>query len=504
MKGIMIQGTSSDAGKSFITTVFCRLLAQEGWEVAPFKSQNMSNNSYVTTDGFEIGRAQGIQAEAANTQASIWMNPILLKPRSDQSSEVVLFGKPLRTLSGMSYRENFYEQGIEAIRLSLSKLEEEYEVVVMEGAGSPVEINLKDRELVNMKVAELADVPVILVADIERGGVFASIIGTLELLTPSERKRVRGIVVNKFRGDIHLFEDGVAWIEEKTGIPVLGVIPYINGHIVEGEDSLSLADRFSASKTAPIDLAVLKLPYISNYTDIEPFLYEKDVSIRWVEDASAFGKPDALIIPGTKSTIQDLRYLKTTGLARKVIDYYRDGGSIIGICGGYQMLCEQLIDEEGSDTGRRRTKEAGLCLIPAQTTFSIEKKTIRSKGSLHPKTGLEKVAQLEGYEIHLGHTVWKKGQAGSPFLMLDSGEAEGFYTENGRLIGTYMHHLFHNDEWRTLWLNRLRERKNLPLNETILINEEKYRKLDEAVEQIRPFLHWEKVKGILNEWGQEE
>ncbi|CAH0344996.1 cobyric acid synthase [Bacillus sp. CECT 9360] len=504
MKGIMIQGTSSDAGKSFITTVFCRLLAQEGMKVAPFKSQNMSNNSYVTVDGYEIGRAQGIQAEAANTEATIWMNPILLKPKSDQSSEVVLFGKSLRTLSGMSYRVNFYEQGIEAIRLSLSKLKEEYEVVVMEGAGSPVEINLKDRELVNMKVAELADVPVILVADIERGGIFASIIGTLELLTPSERKRVRGIVVNKFRGDIHLFEDGVVWIEEKTGIPVLGVIPYISGHMVEGEDSLSLSDRFSASKKAPLDLAVLKLPYISNYTDFEPFLYEKEVSIRWVEGASDFGKPDALIIPGTKSTIQDLRYLKKTGLAQKVIDYYRDGGSIIGICGGFQMLCEQLIDDEGSDTGMPQTKEEGLCLVPAQTIFSTEKKTIRSKGSLHPETGVKETVRLEGYEIHLGDTVWRTRQRELPFIILDSGEAEGFYTEKGRLIGTYMHHLFHNDEWRTLWLNRLREKKHLPLSKTIYMNKEKYKNLDKAVEQIRPFLNWEKVKGILNEWGQEK
>ncbi|MDQ0218591.1 cobyric acid synthase [Peribacillus cavernae] len=503
MKGIMIQGTSSDAGKSFITTVFCRLLANEGIKVAPFKSQNMSNNSYVTVDGSEIGRAQGIQAEAANTEASVWMNPILLKPKSDQSSEIVLFGKPLRTLSGMSYREDFYEQGIDVIKQSLARLEEAYDAVIMEGAGSPVEINLKDRELVNMKVAELADVPVILVADIERGGIFASIVGTLELLTPSERKRVKGIIVNKFRGDIRLFEDGVAWIEERTEIPVLGVIPYINGHMVEGEDSLSLADRFSDTKKSSIELAVLKLPYISNYTDIEPFLYEEDVSIRWVEEASAFGKPDALIIPGTKSTIHDLRYLKKTGLAQKVIDYYHHDGTIIGICGGFQMLCEELIDAEGMDTGSRQTKEEGLSLIPAKTFFSAEKKTIRTMGSLHSETNLPGNVLLEGYEIHLGHSVWNTEHGQSPFLVLDKEEEEGFYEEKGRLIGTYLHHLFHNDEWRALWLNMLRQKKQLPPGKTTFMINEKFKKLDEAVEQIHPFLKWDKVKEIIDGWGQE-
>ncbi|RFU62399.1 cobyric acid synthase [Peribacillus glennii] len=502
MKGIMVQGTSSDAGKSFITTVFCRLLANEGVKVAPFKSQNMSNNSYVTVDGFEIGRAQGIQAEAANTEASVWMNPILLKPRSDQSSEIVLFGKPNRTLSGMSYRESFYEEGLEAIKLSLAKLGEIYEALVMEGAGSPVEINLKDRELVNMKVAEVADVPVILVADIERGGIFASIIGTLELLEPSERNRVKGIIVNKFRGDIRLFKDGVSWIEEKTGIPVLGVIPYVSGHMIEGEDSLSLADRFSADKKASIDLAVVKLPLLSNYTDMEPFLYEQDVSVRWVEDASSLGNPDALIIPGTKSTISDLRYLKKIGLAEKVQDYFQSGGTLIGICGGFQMLSEELIDPEGTDTGKKGTKEKGLGLLPAKTVFSTKKKTIRTKGAPHPLTDLKETAQFEGYEIHLGHSIWDEKNKKLPFLILDTGEEEGYYAENGRLIGTYMHHLFHNDEWRTMWLNRLRKEKDLPLFETTVMNTMKLKKFDDVVEQIRPFLKWDKVKEIMADWSR--
>ncbi|PLT35940.1 cobyric acid synthase [Bacillus sp. V5-8f] len=503
MKGVMIQGTCSDAGKSFITTVFCRLLANEGVKVAPFKSQNMSNNSYVTVDGCEIGRAQGIQSEAANAEASVYMNPILLKPRSDHSSEIVLFGKSYQTLSGVSYRDSFYEKGLEAIRLSLAKLEASYEVLVLEGAGSPVEINLKDRELVNMKVADLADVPVILVADIERGGIFASIIGTLELLEPSERNRVKGIIVNKFRGDIRLFKDGISWIEQRTGIPVLGVIPYINGHMIEGEDSLSLADRFSADKKASIDLAIIKLPFLSNYTDMEPFLYEKDVTVRWVEDMSTFGNPDAVIIPGTKSTISDLQFLKKIGLGEKVKDYFQSGGTVIGICGGYQMLCEELIDPEGADTGKKGTNEDGLALIPAKTVFLTKKKTVRTKGTLHSQIEMTEKTQLEGYEIHLGHSTWNNENKKLPFLMLETGEEDGYYAEKGRLIGTYMHHLFHNDEWRTIWLNRLREKKQLPPQNPTLMKTEKFKNLDQAVEEIRPFLKWDQVKDIMDSWGRE-
>ncbi|MFJ7726479.1 cobyric acid synthase [Neobacillus sp. NPDC097160] len=248
MKGVMIQGTASDVGKSLIVTALCRIFANEGVKVAPFKSQNMSNYSYLTVDGNEMSRAQGIQAEAARIRPTVWMNPILLKPRSDQTSEVVYLGKAIETFSGKEYRDQFYEKGIEVIKESLIQLESEYEMVVIEGAGSPVELNLNDSEMVNMKVAELADVPVVLVADIDRGGVFASIIGTLDLLKPSERQRVKGIIINKFRGDLSLFEDGIKLIEEKTGIPVLGVLPFIENHMIEVEDSLSVATEIMIEK----------------------------------------------------------------------------------------------------------------------------------------------------------------------------------------------------------------------------------------------------------------
>lgn len=253
MNGIMIQGTGSDVGKSLIATALCRAFANEGYKVAPFKSQNMCNFSYITHDGKEIGRAQGLQAEAAKTMASKWMNPILLKPRRNQRSEVVLLGEVAETISGINYRDLFYEKGLQTIKTALQKLYEDYELLILEGAGSPVEINLKDKELVNMKVAEMADVPVIIVADIERGGVFASIVGTLELLTKEERNRVKGLIINKFRGDEKLFADGVSWIEERTNLPVLGVLPYIENHMISEEDSLSVHHAPSPSSPHEID-----------------------------------------------------------------------------------------------------------------------------------------------------------------------------------------------------------------------------------------------------------
>ncbi|KMM36717.1 cobyric acid synthase [Guptibacillus hwajinpoensis] len=488
MNGIMIQGTASDVGKSLIVTAFCRLLANEGYAVAPFKSQNMSNNSYVTMEGKEIGRAQGAQAEAARTEASVWMNPILLKPRSDQHAEVIQFGTSYRTLSGKDYRDSYYHMGIESIQRALSHLNDTYNVIVMEGAGSPVEVNLKDRELVNMKVAEMADVPVLLVADIDRGGVFASVIGTLELLEPDERERVKGIIINKFRGDPELFEDGITWMEERTGIPVVGVLPYVE-HRVEGEDSLSITDRFSSQK-GMIDIAAIQLPYLSNYSDLEAFL-EEDVTIRWVQHVRDLGNPDAIIIPGTKSTIRDLNWLNERGFG----DYLREyEGSVIGICGGYQMLTDTLVDEYGSDTGKPGTSIEGVGMIPATTSFHSRKTTIRVSGKLHPATNVE--CEMEGYEIHLGETVFEL-PAEKPFLQLNDGRAEGYYSQDGRVIGTYVHHLFHNDEWRTMWLNRLRTRKGLMHQKQVNRSQMKEQIYENLANQLKPHLNWELIKEFL-------
>jgi adenosylcobyric acid synthase len=498
MKGVMIQGTASDVGKSLIVTALCRIFANDGKRVVPFKSQNMSNNSYVTRDGKEIGRAQGIQAEAAKIEATVWMNPILLKPRSNQDSEIVYLGKSLKTLSGRGYRDTFYEKGLEVIKKSLDQLSSEYELVVIEGAGSPVEINLKDRELVNMKVAELAHVPVVLVADIDRGGVFASIVGTLELLDPEERQRVTGVIINKFRGDISLFEDGIHWLEKKTGIPVIGVLPYLENHMIDGEDSLSLNNQFPDRKKGNLDIAVIQLPFISNYSDLEPFLYEEDVSIRWVKQASEFGNPDAVIIPGTKSTINDLNTLKDKQIDRLIQKHIENGGYVIGICGGYQILGEEIIDEAGSDTGIANNTVRGLGCIPGKTIFYEEKETVRNAGVYHENTGLPAHSKLEGFEIHLGKTVLNQG--GCSFLSLDNGKEEGYFGRNGQIIGTYLHHLFHNDEWRNHWLNQIRKSKGLHTKETTYIREFKDKRYDEIADRMKEHLNLELLHDIINKW----
>ncbi len=501
MKGFMIQGTGSDVGKSLIVTALCRIFANEGIKVAPFKSQNMSNNSYVTKDGLEIGRAQGLQAEAAKTEASIWMNPILLKPQSDRNSEVVLLGKALETMSGKGYRETFYEKGIEVIQQSIEELSQDYDFLILEGAGSPVEMNLKNRELVNMKVAEMANVPVILAADIDRGGVFASIIGTLELFSSEERKRVKGILINKFRGDFHLFKDGVTFLEERTGIPVLGVLPYINNHMIDREDSLSINEFRSMKKSGDLEIAVIQLPYASNISDIEPFLHEEDVALRFVREASEFGKPDAVIIPGTKSTIRDLQYLRRSGIADKMISFAQNGGFVVGICGGYQMLGKTLIDVEGTDTGEAGFTEEGLGLIDAVTHFQKEKKTVRAVGTYHSQTGIENEL-VEGYEIHLGDTKIFNSVK-SPFFLFDNKREEGYYGNEGRIIGTYLHHLFHNDGWRHMWLNRIRDHINLPQRGKVDIGSLKEERYERLAEEMGKYMDMERIKQIILDWNFE-
>ncbi|MBU8907186.1 cobyric acid synthase [Desertibacillus haloalkaliphilus] len=499
MKGIMLQGTASDVGKSVLCTALCRIFQRRNLKVAPFKSQNMSNNSYVTRDGKEIGRAQGVQAEAAKIEASVFMNPILLKPRSDCDSEVIRFGTSFETLSGKNYREQFYQKGIEIIVESLQELESDYDYLVIEGAGSPVEVNLNDREIVNMKVAELADVPVVLVADIDRGGVFASIVGTLALLSEEEKSRVVGIIVNKFRGDLSLFESGIDWIEEYTGKKVIGVVPHLQDMTIEGEDSLSLTTQFQSKKrSGEIDIAVIELPYISNYTDLEPFRFEEDVSIRFVRDQTEFGQPDAVIIPGTKSTFHDLKVIKERQLHRKLKEYAQDSGTIVGLCGGYQMLGDELIDKAGSDTGIVGNKQQGLGIAPLVTYFHNQKKTIRSKGILVDKENKASTV-IEGYEIHLGETVRKNNEV-SPLLLVND-EAEGVNIDQGRIIGTYFHSLFHNDEWRTDWLNKIREQKGMEKQAVNYLHDEKDASFERLAKQTEKVLDIDYLLEMIDNWG---
>lgn len=342
---IMLQGTASDVGKSWLAAALCRIFFQDGWKVAPFKSQNMSLNGYVTKDGLEIGRAQGMQADACRIQATTDMNPILLKPKKDGVSEVIVHGKPYRELDARTYREQYLPQAEAIVKEALYRLRKEYELVVIEGAGSPAEVNLKDRDIVNMRVAEWAEAPVLLVADIDRGGVFASLVGTMEILTPAERDRVAGFVINKFRGDRSLLQPGLDWLEQKTGKPVVGVVPYIEHLALESEDSLSLeaesalyADDSQHSQGPFLDIVVLRLPRMTHFSEFDPFLHEPDVRLRYISRLEQWGNPDAVIIPGSHNVREDLSFLQNAGLKQRLKQYAQAGGRIVVTGTGDQIM----------------------------------------------------------------------------------------------------------------------------------------------------------------------
>lgn len=457
-RSIMIQGTSSDVGKSLICTAFCRVFSNKGLRVVPFKSQNMALNSYVTLDGGEIGRAQGVQAEAARITATTDMNPILLKPKQDMVSEVIVHGKHFLDMNAKSYRSQFVQEAMPIIRKSVEKLQDEYDIIVLEGAGSPAEINLKDRDIANMRMAKLTDAAVILVADIDRGGVFASIIGTLALLDQEERDSVKGIIINKFRGMRELLDDGIEWVEKETGIPVLGVLPYLDVNI-EAEDSLALSSlRFKKPKKAefPIDVAVLRFPRISNFTDVDPFFDEPGVGVRLVSSVHELGNPDLLILPGTKNTMEDLEWLKRMGLDGAIDERRKQGTMIFGICGGFQMLGTKLFDPDAVEGDGENAE--GLSLLPVETVFQAEKKTVQMEGLLSAGI-MESQMNLSGFEIHLGRTTLKSQVR--PFLLLKDGREDGAISNDNQVMGTYLHGIFHNRLFTRLLVNQILRNKGL-------------------------------------------
>ncbi len=469
MKGIMIQGTASDVGKSYITTAICRILSNQFKNVAPFKSQNMSNNSYVTINGLEMGRAQGVQAEAARVFPDVYMNPILLKPKMDTNCEVILNGKIYNSMDGFKYTKEFtLTKGIEEIKKALIKHGKLHDYIVIEGAGSPAEVNLNDREIVNMRVAELADVDVVLVVDIDRGGSFASIIGTLELVF-EHRRRIKGLIFNKFRGDIELLADGLKWIEEYSKVKVLGVIPYMKDIYIETEDAQSEI-LFSRIPDA-LDIGVIKMERVSNNTDIEPFIHEDDVNIRIIDSESNFFNPDALIIPGTKSTILDFEELKKRNLDILIKTYIKNGGIVIGICGGFQMLGRNIIDKESVDNDTIKTVES-LGIFDIDTVFT-KTKNVRQVLAKEIKTN----NKLIGYEIHLGETIYFNQE---PFTILEDNKKDGAVFNDYQVIGTYLHNIFNNDNFRNDWLNKVRRtkgRKEKKIVNTNNYKEESFEKL---------------------------
>ncbi|MBR2683435.1 MAG: cobyric acid synthase [Atopobiaceae bacterium] len=437
VKPLMIQGTMSGAGKSLLVAGFCRVLAQDGVRVAPFKSQNMALNSAVTRDGLEIGRAQALQAQAAGIEPTVDMNPILLKPTSDVGSQVIVRGKPLATMPAREYFR--FKSGLKkTILQSYDTLARTHDVIIIEGAGSPVELNLKQDDIVNMGMAKLVSSPVLLVGDIDRGGVFAQLVGTMMLLEPDERELVKATVVNKFRGDASLFDTGLDILRERTGIPVAGLIPWMH---LDLEDEDSMSDRLFRSKaSALVDIAVIRLPKISNFTDFMALDALDDVCVRYVGTPSELGNPDLLILPGTKATMADLMWLRTNGLEAAILKAASSGLPVLGICGGYQMLGESISDPMGVEGGGALR---GLGLLPVRTTFAGEKRTTHSQGAFLDVYGA--LAELSGvgvagYEIHMGQTVRVGGEALMRLERPDEAPMEAG-CQHGNVYGCYLHGL---------------------------------------------------------------
>lgn len=484
MKAIMVVGTTSHAGKSLITTALCRILSRRGWRVTPFKGQNMALNAYVTASGGEIGHAQAVQAWAAGIAPRVEMNPILLKPQGDMTSQVILKGRVAGKTGAADYYEQFFEPGWQAIEESLQRLGEEFDLIICEGAGSPAEVNLKHRDLTNMRVAKYLNAPTILVVDIDRGGAFAHIVGTLELLEPEERALVKGIVINKFRGQLSLLQSGLDWVKERTGIPVIGVVPWFD-QVFPAEDSLSLLDRNTSNTPNEINISVIRLPRISNFTDFDPLESEPSVSVRYVGLRDSLGYPDAVILPGSKTTITDLIAMQRTGMAEAIQNYAAAGGTILGICGGYQMMGKVLADPEGVEGQEGRYK--GLGLFPLKTVITGQKVARqRLVTSNAPQVGLP----VAGYELHQGRS--HLGMEPDPetgktlFQPLFDDANLGAVDVSHSIWGTYLHGIFDNGPWRRAWLNRLRQQRGLKSLPTGISNyrEQREAMLDSIAESI--------------------
>jgi adenosylcobyric acid synthase len=457
MKAIMVVGTTSHAGKSFLTTALCRIFAKQGWRVTPFKGQNMALNAYVTSTGGEIGHAQAVQAWASGVIPRVEMNPILLKPQGNMTSQVIIKGKAVGTVKASEYYEKYFDLGWEVIQESLYRLSLEFDLVICEGAGSPAEINLKHRDLTNMRVAKHLNAPTILVVDIERGGAFAHVVGTLELLEPNERSLIKGIVINKFRGQKSLLASGIEWLEKRTEIPVMGVIPWSDGTF-PAEDSLSLLERDRHPNAQDINISVIRLPRISNFTDFDPLEAESTVSIKYLGIQEALGHPDAVIIPGTKTTIMDLLALERSGMAEQIKNYAAAGGTILGICGGFQMLGNRIIDPEGfeGEVG----EFLGLDLLPITTVLTSNKiARQRQVISNFPQAGLP----VDGYEIHQGRSRINRKNRDSEenYHPIFDDPGLGIVDRSQSIWGCYVHGLFDNGAWRRSWLNQLRKQRGM-------------------------------------------
>ncbi len=467
-RALAVLGTGSDVGKSLVTAGLCRLLFRAGVRVAPFKAQNMSNNSFVTPDGKEIGRAQALQAQACGLEPDADMNPILMKPESDCSAQIVVQGK----VWGKAEARTYFQQRTdlaERVRESYERLADQYEVIVIEGAGSAAEMNLRDRDLANWSAVELADAQVVLVADIDRGGVFAQVIGTLDLLAAHERARVVGIIINKFRGDASVFDDGVTFIEQRTGIPVLGVVPMLRGLVLDQEDAVDIERTRQAQFAGDrVNIAVVLLPRMSNFTDLNPLMAEPDVVVRYAERAADLDGADVVVLPGSKNTIDDFGYVRSSGMADAICRHAAQGKEVVGICGGFQMLGRSIADPEGVEAGGE-VEGLGLLNVTTELTRTKRTQVIEAESlEIEPARHLP----VRGYFIHMGKTTGRDvrrcfqlhphngeiGRSGEE----ETGGMDGAASDTGMIWGTYLHGVFDRSEFRRAWVNRIRVRKGLP------------------------------------------
>ena len=457
---LMVLGTSSGAGKTLMTAALCRVLKRQGEQPLPFKGQNMSNNAWVDGAGGEMAYSQAMQAWAAGLEPCCAMNPVLLKPKGDSTSEVIHSGQSVGSARAEHYYRDWFRPGWQAIRSGLTELQQQWPEgrLVLEGAGSPVEVNLQRRDLTNLRLAQYLRANCLIVADIERGGVFAQIVGTLALLRPVERPLIKGILINRFRGRRELFDQGRVWLEDNTGVPVLGVMPWLN-ELFPPEDSLDLLERKPRRGATDLDIAVLRLPSLSNFSDLDPLETEATVQLRWVAPGEDLGVPDAVVIPGSKQTLRDLSAIRSSGLAEALQTYSSGGGHVFGICGGMQMLGQELEDPQGLEGGSS-SRETGLGLLPLHTIFT-DNKALRQRSSAARWPQGNSPLQLEGFELHCGRTT-----ASAPCEPLCDGEGLGWAKhvgEDGGLVaGTYLHGVFENGPWRRRWLNQLRAAKGLP------------------------------------------
>ena len=514
MPKIMVQGTASSVGKSIIVTALCRIFTQDGFSVCPFKSQNMSLNSYITMDGKEMGRAQVLQAYACGLEPQVFMNPILLKPSSDKKCQIIVNGKIFGNSTAMEYH-NMKLEFKDMLKEQFEELEKKFDIIVMEGAGSPAEINLRDRDIVNMGMAELIDAPVILAGDIDKGGVFASLAGTMLLLSAEEKKRVKATIINKFRGDLEILKPGLTMLEDIIHIPCAGVVPYFNLNL-EDEDG---AVEFNKKITAPIDVAVIKLPHISNFTDLDALKVEDDVSVRFVTTKEELGTPDLLIIPGTKNTINDLIILRDSGLT-EAIKQYSIEGIILGICGGYQMLGNSLYDPKSVEGSF--DKIDGLKLLDIDTVFEDEKITTRVKARSVSIRAINEVCnrkdkltkprnisiEVYGYEIHMGKCsyghkakplfeIYDRNGERSSLEGVHSSNADGAINAGGNVMGTYIHGILDGVEFREYIINTLRIKKSMEPRKSKAYESLREKELDKLADIVRENLDMDAIYKIL-------